>query len=54
MLLQLVWEMVSELPVDQRRREIIVMGNDTLVESPLVIQHLRDSLADVRAAADNK
>ena len=53
LLLQLVWEMVSELPADQRHREIIVMGNDTLVESPLVIQHLRDSLAVVRAAADD-
>ena len=53
LLLQLVWEMLARLPANERRREIIVVGNDTLVESPLVIEHLRESLNVIRAAAED-
>ena len=53
LLLQMVWEMVAALPPDQRRRDIIVVANDTRVESPLVIQHLRNSLAAVGPAAQS-
>lgn len=52
LLLQLVWEIVAELPVENRRRPILVVGNDTLVESPLVIQHLRHSLEMIEKAAE--
>ncbi len=51
LLLQLVWEVIAGLPKDERRRPITVLGNDTLVESPLVIRHLRDSLRAVGKAA---
>lgn len=51
LLLQMVWEMVAALPIEERRRRITVVGNDTLVESPLVIRHLRKSIANVGAAA---
>ena len=51
LLLQLVWEMVAALLPEQRRRRISVIGNDTLVESPLVIRHLRDSLHAVAQSA---
>ena len=51
LLLQLVWEMVAALPVGSRSRSVLVVGNDTLVESPLVNRHLRDSLEDIGAAA---
>ena len=52
LLLQLVWEVVAALPGDERKRRVLVVGNDTLVESPLVIQHLRDSLRMIDRAAD--
>ena len=52
LLLQLVWETVAALPPGQPRRDIIVVGNDTRVESPLVIRHLRESAAAIRAAAE--
>lgn len=52
LLLQLVWETVVELPTEHRRRTVIVVGNDTLVESPLIIQHLRTSLETIDRAAD--
>ena len=52
LLLQLVWEVVADLPAKDRRRSILVVGNDTLVESPLVIQHLRHSLEIIEKAAE--
>lgn len=51
LLLQLVWEVMADLPQDQRHRPVIVLGNDTLVESPLVIRHLHNSLANIESAA---
>ena len=47
LLLQLVWEVIADLPLKQRGRQILVVGNDTLVESPLVINHLRSSLRQI-------
>ena len=52
LLLQLVWEVVATLPREERKRRVLVVGNDTLVESPLVIRHLRDSLEMIGTAAD--
>ena len=40
------------LPAEERKRRILVVGNDTLVESPLVIRHLRDSLELIDKGAD--
>lgn len=54
LLLQLVWEIVADLPPEARRRRVLVVGNDTLVESPLVIEHLRCSLREIRSAAEEK
>ena len=50
LLLQLVWEVIAELRPEERCRRVIVVGNDTLVESPLVIEHLRESLKEIEAA----
>ena len=52
LLLQLVWEVVALLPGEEPKRRVLVVGNDTLVESPLVIRHLRDSLEMIGKAAD--
>lgn len=54
LLLQLVWEVVAELPSEARKRRVIVVGNDTLVESPLVIEHLRKSLEDIGEAGERQ
>ena len=50
LLLHLVWE-VAAATAPERRRPLYVVANDTLVESPLVIGHLRRSLDVIRAAA---
>ena len=50
LLLQMVIEMLLSLPPEERRRTVHVVGNDTLVESPLVISHLRESIEKIRKA----
>lgn len=54
LLLQLVWEVIADLAPEARRRRVLVVGNDTLVESPLVIAHLKDSMEDIRSAAQQQ
>ena len=54
LLLQLVWEAIAELPTEQRHRQIHVIANDTLVESPVIIKHLRNSLAQIQEAASHQ
>ena len=54
LLLQLVWEVIANLPPKARRRRVLIVGNDTLVESPLVIQHLRKSLKEIGSASEQQ
>ncbi len=54
LLLQLVWEVVAELPAGERKRPVLVVGNDTLVESPLVVRHMKDSLGKIDGAAERQ
>lgn len=51
LLLQMTWEMLASLSNVDRKREIHIVGNDTLVESPLVIRHLKKTLATIATAA---
>ena len=51
LLLQLVWETLLNLPTDKRNRPIYIVTNDTLVESPVVIAHLRQSLEKIEKRA---
>lgn len=39
------------LPPSERTRQVHVVANDTLVESPLVVQHLIDSIREIQQAA---
>jgi DNA sulfur modification protein DndC len=47
----LVFEMLMSLPPSQRNRQVHIVANDTLVESPLVVQHLIDSVAEIEEAS---
>lgn len=38
------------LPPSQRKREVHVVANDTLVESPPVVRHMKDSMEAIRIA----
>lgn len=48
---QLVWEALSELPVEQRKKTVHVISTDTLVESPVVALWATRSLEKMRAQA---
>lgn len=47
----LVFEMLMSLPPSQRKRTVHIVANDTLVESPLVVQHIVESIRDIENAA---
>ena len=51
LLLQLVWEVLLSIPTSEHLRQIYVVGNDTLVESPLVVQHLKKTLQMIQKAS---
>lgn len=48
----LVFEMLLSLPPSLRQRKIFFVSNDTLVESPLVVKHMRDELGKILKAAE--
>ena len=48
----LVFEMLLDVPPSRRRRTVHIVANDTLVESPLVIGHIRTVQAQMREAAE--
>ncbi|WP_216671353.1 DNA phosphorothioation system sulfurtransferase DndC [Mangrovicoccus sp. HB161399] len=47
----LVFDMLMSLPPSQRKRPVHIVANDTLVESPLVVQHIIDSVEEINNAA---
>ena len=47
----LVVEHLASLPRSERTRAVHVVANDTLVESPLVMEHVRVGLAEIEKAA---
>lgn len=51
LLAHLVFESLLELPPNLRQRQIYFVSNDTLVESPLVVHHMRSSLEHILKAA---
>jgi DNA sulfur modification protein DndC len=48
----LVFEMLMDLPPSERKRAVHIVANDTLVESPLVVQHIIDSVQEIENAAN--
>lgn len=49
---QLAFEMLLDLAPSDRLRHVHVVANDTLVEAPLVAQHLERMLARIRSGAE--
>ncbi|MET3393549.1 DNA sulfur modification protein DndC [Variovorax sp. 1140] len=48
---RLVFEALAELPVAKRRKPVFVVSSDTLVETPLVVNLIRETLDKMRKAA---
>lgn len=51
LVVHLVFEMLLSLPPSQRDRPVHIVANDTLVESPLVVEHMVDSIHEIGNAA---
>lgn len=51
LVVHLVFEMLMRLPPSERKRPVHIVANDTLVESPLVVQHIVESIAEIQEAA---
>jgi DNA sulfur modification protein DndC len=49
--LQLVWQMLSSLPPDRRKKKVFVISTDTLVENPIVAAWVGSSLDSMTRAA---
>lgn len=52
LLLQCVFEAVLKTDPAKRKRKVHIVANDTLVESPPVIEHLKRSIKDIRSAVN--
>jgi DNA sulfur modification protein DndC len=51
LVVHLVFEMLKLLPQSERVRPVHIVANDTLVESPLVVDHITNSLEEIKNAA---
>ena len=49
--LQLIWYAISDLPEEQRQKKIYVISSDTLVETPVIIDYINDSLQKINEVA---
>ena len=49
--LQLIWYAISDLPEEQRKKKIYVISSDTLVETPVIIDYINDSLEKINEVA---
>lgn len=50
-MVQIVWNALSELPVEKLQKKIYVISSDTLVESPKIIERITTSLDNMEKAA---
>lgn len=49
--LQLIWSAIRALPEDARRKPIFILSSDTLVETPVIVNYIDETLAAINAAA---
>ena len=53
--LQLVWYAIAELPEEKRTKPIFVISSDTLVETPVIVDYITNTLQQINnTAADKK
>ena len=50
--LQLVWMAIAGLPEEERTKPIFVISTDTLVETPVIVDHVRNTIDRINAQAE--
>ena len=51
---QLVWNAILQLPEESRNKKIYMIGCDTLVESPKIVERLKNTLSDMQNQAQKQ
>lgn len=51
---QLVWHALAGLPPDKRHKPVYVIASDTLVETPVIVDHITGTLRLMNEAAQNQ
>lgn len=52
--LQLVWSAIEGLPIEKRNKKVYVISSDTLVETPMIVDHVTENLRLINEAANAK
>lgn len=52
--LQLVWNALATLPAEQRQKSVYVISSDTLVETPVIVGYIEDSLRQMENQATER
>jgi DNA sulfur modification protein DndC len=52
LVVHLVFEMLLDLAPSERSRPVIVLANDTLVESPVLMKHLEESMTKIKEGSE--
>ncbi len=51
---QLVWTAITQLPAEKLHKKIYIIGCDTLVESPKIVERLKNSLSNMQSQAEEQ
>ena len=49
--LQLIWSTLSGLPKKKRKKPVYVLSSDTLVETPVIVDYIDNTITNINAAA---
>ncbi len=52
--LQLIWSALTKIPAIDRKKRIFVLSSDTLVETPVIVNYIDESLAAINMAAEEQ
>ena len=52
--LQLIWYALAELPIEQREKRVYVISSDTLVETPVIVDHVDTTLHLINEQAEEQ
>ena len=50
--LQIVWYALAELPIEQRQKPVYIISSDTLVETPVIVDYIDETLQRIKARAE--
>ena len=52
--LQLIWYALKELPVEKRNKKVHVISSDTLVETPVIVNYITNTLDKINSEANKQ